>query len=138
MNPRASMPTTLSTLPRPKCTTIRSVIVENAMGSASTGVMSLNTMPGSGKSGTSRIRALISSISTDSPPLPLGRRALLVLRPGLRRGPDPRGGGLRGGIGRARRGDRARGRLGGGRPGARGAAGLDLLIALVALLQHRE
>ena len=33
MNPRASMPTTLSTLPRPKCTTIMSVIVEKAIGS---------------------------------------------------------------------------------------------------------
>ena len=30
-------------------------MVENAIGSASTGVMSLKTMPGSGKSGTSRI-----------------------------------------------------------------------------------
>ncbi len=64
MKPRASIPTTLSTFPRPKCTTIRSVMVENAMGSASTGVMSRKTIPGSGKSGTSRIRALMSSIST--------------------------------------------------------------------------
>src|SRR3989442_1246877 len=43
---------------------MRSMIVENASGSASTGVMSLNTIPGSGKSGTSRIRALIASTST--------------------------------------------------------------------------
>ena len=110
MNPRASIPTTLSTLPRPKCTTIRSMIVENAIGSASTGVMSLKTMPGSGKSGTSRIRALIS--------LDLHRLTSACAWPavascssgaGFERRSDPRGGGLRGGVGRARRGHRARG-----------------------------
>src|SRR6266496_3929829 len=55
MKPRASIPTTLSTLPRPKWTTIRSITVENAISSASSGVMSLNTIPCFGKSGTSRI-----------------------------------------------------------------------------------
>jgi hypothetical protein len=57
MKPRASIPTTFSTLPRPKCTTIRSITVENASSSASSGVMSLNTMPSCGKSGTSRTSA---------------------------------------------------------------------------------
>ena len=58
MKPRASMPTTLSTTVAPDssrpasaraCTT-----AVNAAWSASSGVMSLKTIPGSGKSGTSR------------------------------------------------------------------------------------
>src|SRR6266571_9191101 len=80
MNPRASIPTTLSTLPLPKWTTIRSTMVEKAIGSARTGVMSLKTMPGSGKSGTSRISALICSISTALPPFALRRWASLLTR----------------------------------------------------------
>jgi hypothetical protein len=57
MNPRASMPTTLSTLPRPKWTTVSSMTEEKATSLASSGVMSLKTIPGLGKSGTSRTRA---------------------------------------------------------------------------------
>jgi hypothetical protein len=41
-------------LPRPKATTIRSMTLEKATSSASSGVMSLKTIPGFGKSGMSR------------------------------------------------------------------------------------
>ena len=54
MNPRASTPTTLSIVPRPNATTISSITVENDTSSPSSGVMSLKTIPGFGKSGTSR------------------------------------------------------------------------------------
>ncbi len=60
MNPRASIPTTWSTTDRPEASrpasASASTIVAKATGSASTGVMSLNTTPGSGKSGTSTTR----------------------------------------------------------------------------------
>jgi hypothetical protein len=45
----------LSMFPRPKATTIRSITHEKATTSESSGVMSLKTMPGRGKSGTSRM-----------------------------------------------------------------------------------
>src|SRR5688572_19754278 len=141
MNPRASIPTTLSTVPRPKWTTIRSMIVDIASACARIGVMSLKTMPGSGKSGTSLISALICSISTTSPPLALGRRLaplrLLSGSPG-RRGPDGRAGG---------------GRLAGARAGRRRGRGrrpsryhpfavrqllLELPESRLPLLQDRE
>src|SRR5262245_53714362 len=79
MKPLASMPTTLSTLPRPNCTTIRSITVENASSSARSGVMSLNRTPSCGKSGTSRTSALSCSRSTGSPPPALGGRTSLAL-----------------------------------------------------------
>ena len=57
MNPRASIPTTWSTTDRPDASrpasASASMTAPNAAGSASIGVMSLNTTPGSGKSGTS-------------------------------------------------------------------------------------
>ena len=69
-------------------------------GSASSGVMSLKTMPGSGKSGTSRIERLdLHRCSTASPPPALGRRASLALgtrargRPPARARLTGRGGG---------------------------------------------
>src|SRR5215218_8744065 len=71
MKPRASMPTTLSTLPRPKCTTVSSITEEKATSSASSGVMSLNTMPCCGKSGTSRTRARRRSMSMGTMLLPV-------------------------------------------------------------------
>src|SRR3990170_2982789 len=142
MNPRASIPTTLSTFPRPKCTTIKSVMVENAIGSASTGVMSLNTMPGSGKSGTSRISALICSISTVSPPfafrpLPLRPRLRPRSAPSSGTRDDPRRRGVGG------RGDARAGRLralGLGRgpklPGL--APNLQVLVARLPFLQDDQ
>ena len=57
MKPRASMPTTLSTVPRPWWATIASTAPAKATWSASSGEMSLKTTPGVGKSGTSTIRA---------------------------------------------------------------------------------
>src|SRR5262245_31082921 len=79
MKPRASMPTTRSTLPRPKWTTVSSITDENATWSASNGVMSLKITPSCGQSGTSRIRerSLPVSIGTIAPPSaasPLRRR----------------------------------------------------------------
>jgi hypothetical protein len=49
------MPTTLSTVPRPKCITSASTAVENATWSSSSGVTSLKFTPGLGKSGMSRM-----------------------------------------------------------------------------------
>src|SRR5471032_2491532 len=60
MNPRASMPTTASTEPGAKFTVSRSIVLANRRASARTGVMSLNWMPGLGKSGTLRMAAAIS------------------------------------------------------------------------------
>ena len=71
MKPRASMPTTLSTLPRPKWTTVSSITDEKATSLASSGVMSLKTMPGWGKSGTSRTSARRRSMSIGTMILPV-------------------------------------------------------------------
>src|SRR5260221_1855309 len=60
MKPRASMPTTASTEPGAKFSVSRSIEPANRCGSASTGVMSLNWMPGLGKSGTLRMACSIS------------------------------------------------------------------------------
>src|SRR5208282_5927255 len=60
MNPRASMPTTASTEPGLNFSVSRSIAPENSRASASTGVMSLNWMPGLGKSGTFRMACSIS------------------------------------------------------------------------------
>ena len=64
MKPRASIPATLSIAPWPAASA--SITAANAGPSASSGVMSLNKMPGSGKSGTSRMWLLIRS-SRDPP-----------------------------------------------------------------------
>src|SRR6266540_6598486 len=53
---------------------MRSITEEKAFSSARSGVMSLNTIPGCGKSGTSRIRALSSSTVLFTAKLPLPRR----------------------------------------------------------------
>src|ERR1017187_306146 len=60
MNPRASMPTTASTAPGWNFSVSRSIEPANSRASASTGVMSLNWMPGLGKSGTLRMAFSIS------------------------------------------------------------------------------
>src|SRR5436190_4497678 len=74
MNPRASIPTTLSTFPRPYRTTIRSMADEKPSSSASSGVMSLKTMPSCGKSGTSRMSARSRwSVSNPAPRVPGSR-----------------------------------------------------------------
>src|SRR5215218_3367827 len=86
MNPRASMPTTLSTLPRPKWTTVSSITDEKPTSSASSGVMSLKTIPGLGKSGTSRMRArrrwmsmgTVAVLLSGLAPAALGRAGLLA------------------------------------------------------------
>src|SRR5690606_32214597 len=56
MKPRASMPATASGGAARQAPADASMAPANAAASASTGVMSLNTIPGRGKSGTSRIR----------------------------------------------------------------------------------
>src|SRR5271154_4846741 len=61
MNPRASMPTTASTEPGLKFSVSRSIAPANSRASASTGVMSLNWIPGFGKSGTLRMARSISA-----------------------------------------------------------------------------
>src|SRR5205814_10113273 len=70
MKPRASMPTTASTEPAGWCAVSRSTQPARSRASASTGVMSLNWMPGWGKSGMLRIArsksagvTLVSSIN---------------------------------------------------------------------------
>src|SRR5271167_1995492 len=60
MNPRASMPTTASTMPGLKFPVSRLIVPANSRASARTGVMSLNWMPGLGKSGTLRMGRSIS------------------------------------------------------------------------------
>src|SRR5204863_9718865 len=55
MKPRASMPTTASTEPAGRCAVSRSTQPARSRASASTGVMSLNWMPGWGKSGILRM-----------------------------------------------------------------------------------
>ena len=62
---------------RAACSASCSMTALNALGFASTGVMSLNTMPGFGKSGTSTISDLISSglIADVEAPLPKCRVA---------------------------------------------------------------
>src|ERR1017187_6467247 len=60
MNPRASIPTTTSTDPGLKLAVSRSIEPANSRASASTGVMSLNWIPGFGKSGTLRMARSIS------------------------------------------------------------------------------
>ena len=71
MNPRASMPTTLSTTTLPvasrPASASASTTAANAAWSASSGVMSLNTTPGSGKSGTSTTRLRRSVAGVDRP-----------------------------------------------------------------------
>src|SRR5438045_5192806 len=66
---------------------MRSITEENAFWSARTGVMSLNTTPGCGKSGMSRTRALISSTVLFMSRLPVlradGRSRLSPARLGL-------------------------------------------------------
>src|ERR1035437_5413878 len=60
MNPRAAMPTTASTVPGLKFSVSRSIEPANNRASASTGVMSLNWIPGLGKSGMLRMACSIS------------------------------------------------------------------------------
>ena len=98
------MPATLSTVPRPTCDTIASTAAAKATWSASSGLMSLNTTPGSGKSGTSviRLRSSASRSSATSAPA-LGRRpAALALD--LRLAGGPACGSRRRGTGRCGRG----------------------------------
>src|SRR5689334_16271775 len=72
MKPRDSIASTASHGMREASSASCSVTALNATGFASTGVMSLNTMPGFGKSGTSTISDLISSglIAGRKAPLP--------------------------------------------------------------------
>jgi len=63
MNPRASMPTNASSDCPRHGAAIASIAAENAQASANTGVMSLNSMPGFGKSSTSRISRVQSFTS---------------------------------------------------------------------------
>src|ERR1039458_6783421 len=60
INPRASIPTTASTEPGLNFSVSKSIAPENNRASASTGVMSLNWMPGLGKSGMLRMACSIS------------------------------------------------------------------------------
>src|SRR5208282_4925983 len=60
MKPRASMPTTASTEPGWNFSVSKSIAPANSRASASSGVMSLNWMPGCGKSGTLRMACSIS------------------------------------------------------------------------------
>src|ERR1039458_8535431 len=60
INPRASIPTTASTEPGLNFSVSKSIALENNRASASTGVMSLNWMPGLGKSGMLRMACSIS------------------------------------------------------------------------------
>src|ERR1035438_1499566 len=60
MNPRASMPTTASTEPGLNFSVSKSIAPAKRRASASTGVMSLNWMPGLGKSGMLRMACSIS------------------------------------------------------------------------------
>src|ERR1039458_5387561 len=60
INPRASIPTTASTEPGLNFSVSKSIEPANSRASASTGVMSLNWMPGLGKSGMLRMARSIS------------------------------------------------------------------------------
>src|ERR1039457_6779434 len=60
INPRASIPTTASPEPGWNFSVSSSIAPENNRASASTGVMSLNWMPGLGKSGMLRMACSIS------------------------------------------------------------------------------
>ena len=63
MNPRASGATTKSTSSGRACCESASTACSSAAGSANSGVASLNTIPGWGKSGMSRISSLSSAIA---------------------------------------------------------------------------
>ena len=80
MNPRASIATTLSTLPRPKWTTIRSMIVENAIGSRQDRRDVLEDDAGLGEVGDVADQRLDLLDLHGSPPLALGRGLRRLLR----------------------------------------------------------
>src|SRR5688572_10349017 len=80
MKPRDSIASTASHFIRAASFARCSVTALNAIGFASTGVMSLNTMPAFGKSGTSTISDLISSglIAGFEAPLPECARCIVA------------------------------------------------------------